>query len=387
MSEYGDPGTLEEDIPGRRKKVKQNELEIEGIEYESDSSLEDYQNDDKEKASEDHSDDDMFSDSSERGKPQKNRLDKEGVELLNMNNFEKEEGLEDYDDEKFIDSDANTIERQLSQGELDYFNYPEEADLKQIQKGKTFNPKLEAFNLRDESKEGNFDIDGNFIRNKQEKRDQSEDDDDVWYNDYKETDILKARKAQLERYKAQKEKRLEGTKKYADIGTLLVELLEVLQPAETPLEALARIAPKKKSKKRYELTEADKGKKAVILKVTEICESLSRDKSIDDIYSLSREELMRLYKQETGEEYSSYRGKKRRIDDEDEDDDNKEDKEEIDYGEKVWEFKWNEDNVINGPYSSYEMSHWKDTYFENNVLVKRIDQSEFVPIDNITFND
>ena len=52
----------------------------------------------------------------------------------------------------------------------------------------------------------------------------------------------------------------------------------------------------------------------------------------------------------------------------------------IDYGEKIWEFRWigdeDEDKVINGPYSSYEMNHWKETYFENKVEVRKIGETK-----------
>lgn len=86
--------------------------------------------------------------------------------------------------------------------------------------------------------------------------------------------------------------------------------------------------------------------------------------------------MTRKFQTITGQSFNVERGLKRSREESDDEDDENSQINNIDYGEKIWEFRWigdeNEDKVINGPYSSYEMNHWKETYFENKVEVRKL---------------
>lgn len=372
-----------EDIPGNKKKLKfasQKELELN---YESDSSVEDYQQAENDKKEEEGSDDDMFaSDKEEENTPVKKKQKNPEVELMDMKEFEKQEGIGDYDDElqqreKTLtseDDDEDDLQEQL-----DYYQN-EEFDENLRLKVKKSQPKLEAFDLKQEATEGAFDIDGNFIR----KNDGELSSDEEWGKEFKKTDISKARKAQLARDELMKSKSKMKLLVYHTTESLLGDLIELLEPSETPLEALQRLNPKKK-RRQQKSTSDDKRRKEIIFKTTEICEELMNEKAITDVYELSREELMRLYKQETGDAYRpASRGVKRSRDDNDDEVNNDTN---IDYGEKKWEFKWIGQNEVNGVYSDYEMNHWKNTYFNDNVEVRKVGETTFVPIGSVEFTD
>ncbi|RLV95385.1 Protein LIN1 [Spathaspora sp. JA1] len=228
-------------------------------------------------------------------------------------------------------------------------------------------PKIEAFNLEEESNEGQFDEDGTYIPNKEEEIT----GDDLWLNDFKKSDIKKAQLAQTRREKQAAEKLMTKNINMEPIETLLVNLIELLEPAETPLEALARLNTKSKKKKL-----APQENQQNIIEITDLCDILINDKYLTDTYELTREELMRKYRVETGEDYK--RGTKRSHESDDE---------EEDYGEKIWEFRWEGDTNVNGPYSTYEMKHWKESYFENRAEVRKVGQEDFQHITMIDFQE
>lgn len=97
--------------------------------------------------------------------------------------------------------------------------------------------------------------------------------------------------------------------------------------------------------------------------------------------------MTRKFQTITGQSFNVERGLKRSREESDDEDDENSQINNIDYGEKIWEFRWigdeNEDKVINGPYSSYEMNHWKETYFENKVEVRKIGETKFQNIEYI----
>lgn len=129
----------------------------------------------------------------------------------------------------------------------------------------------------------------------------------------------------------------------------LPQLIELLEPAETPLEALTRCSANSE----------------VVIKLTECCNVLL---SLFDVYDALKEELLRRYAREHGQEF---RGTKRRRD---EDDD----------PENEWYFRWVGDETVHGPYSHEQMVEWKHHHFEGQVEVRRSPEGEFVPIDETT---
>lgn len=146
--------------------------------------------------------------------------------------------------------------------------------------------------------------------------------------------------------------------------------------------------------------------KNTITKLTDSCSILQNQHGQSEVYEMTKEELMRLFQKETGKYYSLNRGLKRNREEEEEEEELKghenlsngdetnslvnnvreESGKEIDYGEKIWEFRWMGDDLVNGPYSEYEMKHWKDTYFNNQVEVRKIGNVDFRHILNVIFD-
>lgn len=217
---------------------------------------------------------------------------------------------------------------------------------------------VEAFNLQDEVNSGKYDQDMNYVGKKDSDDEQEE---DAWILDASKTDVLKAKKAQVAQQ--QRQQAAESTQSTAEI---LDQLIPLLDPAESPMEALARLRPPKKGK-------SDKPhRKETVYTITECCELLVSKKGVSDAYDLSREELMRLYQRETGEVYQA-RGVKRTALDMEE------------AGDAKWEFRWIGDPAVHGPYSAYEMQYWKESYFEGNVEVRLQNEETFRPVAEVEF--
>ena len=258
--------------------------------------------------------------------------------------------------------DMEAFEKEIGQGE--------EAD------GSDGEVPLEAFHLRQEASEGTFDLEGNYTRHEAE-----EEPDEPWMASGGEA-VERARLAQLQRERAAETARKRRRERLADTSALLAALIEVLEPAETALEALGRLAPPRQRGQR------SRGSAAIDL-VTDVCNELG-DRAVD-AYNLSREELMRIYHTETG---SAYRKRRRDADDGDgygdsngngdgdgngdgngdENGDSNGDGngDSTDYGPRVWFFRWLDDpGETHGPWLSYEMAHWRETYFGDRVEVRR----------------
>ncbi|EMG50189.1 hypothetical protein G210_4795 [Candida maltosa Xu316] len=305
------------------KKVK--------LQYESDS------DEGKGSENEDYSDD-MFSDEDDQVEPEK-------IEEISEND-------NDDDDD---DDDGQ-----------DYYNHIEDIDERGIRKKPA--PKIEAFNLDEEEEEGRFDSEGNYIPN---NKDDQTDNDDTWLDDYKKADIKKARKAQEEREKLNAQRRIDQNVDMDPIEKLIADLVDLLEPDETPTEALVRLNLEQKKNK-------SSLNGSIINKVIDLCSTLTNDKDLDDVYELTREQLMRIFEKETGKPFLATRGTKRSLDEDNEE-------EETYYGEKIWEYRWIGEDEIYGPYSNYEMNHWKETYFENNVEVRKVGDTDFTSVTSIDF--
>lgn len=279
-------------------------------------------------------------------------------------------------------------------------------------------PKLEGFSLRDDEEEGKFDVDGNFIRNAADENAHQ----DLWLDGVSKKDILKARKAHLKRQQQDEEKE-NGTSSTASANNsaliptseFLSRLIDVLDVCETPLETLQKLQKeqlaekkerqqqlkkqrleKRKKKNNGDSTEAtqdnnnddDAEKKAkaserqkIIETITECADVLMR-RGTQNVYDLMREELQKQYQQETGTAYSL----KRKRNDLDNDPDTTT---EAGSGGKQWEFKWQGDDEIHGPYDSETMKSWiQDGYFEETPAKVRISGSDnpFISYDFATYD-
>lgn len=385
---------VEVDVLGNNKRYKQRHRRDLRLNYDSDSSDEDYENEKEnaEKANgekEDVLDEDMFaSDNEEKDEPCKDVKDPKKPEFLDIDEFERQEGIGQFDEEVPLATDENSDSEEPEEDDpevVEYYNNIEDYNEQNSGRLKRKEPKIEAFNLREEALEGQFDLDGNYIR---QEEDNHTDAEQEWLNDYKRSDVLNARKAQEQREKAREKKLVESAQELISTDKLLTDLVECLEAAETPMEALARLAPKKKNKNKVDETE--KQRKKLVVRITELCDKLINEKNITDTYDMSREEFMRLYKQETGQDYKiSGRGTKRTREDEPENEAQTEAsaENEEEYGEKIWLFQWIDDSNVHGPFSAYEMSHWKETYFNNQVVVRKLDEEEFVPVETVEFNE
>ncbi|ODV80117.1 uncharacterized protein CANTADRAFT_48916 [Suhomyces tanzawaensis NRRL Y-17324] len=378
-TEQNDPELLIDDGLGNIRRTKQRQRNDLRLNYDTDSGDEIVANQQEDQTKEDDNDDDddMFaSDKEDEVKVEETTKGPE-PQFLDVDEFEKQEGIGKYDAETSYISKEN--DHESHEGEVDdvdvarYYNEIEDFDGERVTKKE---PKLEAFDLKEESTEGKFDLDGNFIRHDQKEEPNAEDE---WLDGYKKHDIAKAKAAQERRELAKKRKMLSD--EVSSIPEILIQLIPHLEPAETPIEALARLNPKKLKKKTQEQPE-DKLKRKNISEITHFCTLLSNENDISDIYEMTREELMRYYKSKTGQDFNTTkRGVKRELESDEENrtgNDNE-------YGEKVWEFRWKGDEEVKGPYSSYEMNYWKETYFEGAVEVRRLGEESFKDVIDIQF--
>lgn len=383
---------------GSRKLTKKKELLQVG--YESDSEDNDYDSEEENsadnvatKADDDNNDstisgngldDDMFASEDEKEDGNPTLTKSKG---FNMDEFEKEHCLGKYDDEAApsIDAKEEPSFPESDKGEAhDYYNNIEDYDGDERRPYVKHELQIEAFNLREEAETGTFDKDMNYVK---EKNSDDENEEDAWMAGIKNSEIKKAREAQQK--STIKKSKLQSSQ--IPTESLLGNLISLLEPAETPMEALIRLRPNKSRRNKKIVDEQqERVRKDAVLNLTECCEQLSNHKGIYSVYDLSREELMRLYYKQTGEEFR-LRGVKRGIDQmENEDEPSQEEitgNESNGYGEKIWEYRWvdNRDEIL-GTYSSYEMNYWKETYFNNEVEVRRVGQEEFEPISEVVFS-
>lgn len=295
------------DLPGNKKPEKL----LAGYDSDSDQALPD--DSDVESVSEKSADDMFASD------------DEKPADGFDNAKFEKEVGIEDYKAQGTSDSKQDDVQ-------------------------------IAAFNLRDEVELGLVDKDMNFVHG-------SESEAEDWMLASKlEIDTASAAQKKHASKSATVDTRL--------VGEILQSLISMLEPAETPMEALARLLPKK-SKRQKQVRTKEQSKIAFAL--TGDCESLISLKGLLLVYEMSREELMRVYEAKTGNSFP--RGTKRRASEPDNV-----------YGPPEWEFRWVGEDAVNGPYSAYEMKYWVDTYFENNVEVRRCNTSDFKHVSGVTFD-
>ncbi|KAJ4254901.1 hypothetical protein NW762_009699 [Fusarium torreyae] len=248
-------------------------------------------------------------------------------------------------------------------------------------------PKVEAFNLKQEMEEGQFDQDGNYVR----KGGDPDAVHDNWMEGLSKKEMRKAAAAHEKREAEARKQRLEDDEIL--VSELLKTLILNLERAETPLEALARLGKKqtkpkkipkwklKKMNKGAEGMEVDGGEstedpeqkriKASIDAITEAADKLlSRDH--EEIYDQERELLVREYRKETGEDWVEPEGTQANQDKDDE-------------GQRaavkpgtMWEFRWadgRDGGAKQGPYDGATMKAWQDAgYFPDGAVEFRVVQ-------------
>lgn len=341
------------------------------------------------------SDSDDFHDSDSEGesppKPQKDEDDMFASEDedtkpkgFDIDHFEKEQGLGKYDNEgakqtNVINKPVEILDEAEIQDQHDYYNDIESFDGSAPRQKQDL--QLEAFDLREEAESGTFDKDLNYTRR---EGDSEEDEEEDWMS-VKGSEIKKAKDAQ------QMRESKATSKTTRSLQILLLSLIHLLEPAETPMEALGRLNPRSKKNKSDDPAEIKR--KKIVYELSGLCDELLNDQGMGQIYEASREELMRAYKRETGHDYVAIiteeetKGKKRTLEEMDPETEDGERTKIENYGEPIWEFKWEGEDSINGPYSSYEMNYWVDSYFENRVEVRRLGEDTFRHVSEVTFED
>ncbi|KAJ5924410.1 hypothetical protein N7466_008597 [Penicillium verhagenii] len=386
-----DDAILDADEIGRRgQQVRRKAINLDG--YDSDSDNEGFSARKEEKskkssAKDDDDDDDMFAELQEDFGDEENdgdeasRKNKKSVRFLRDNEIEGQESeskggkalradlskatdeVEEEDDDD-SGSDVGEEERAKVDDEMD----------EEVGAGgkKKHAPLLDAFNMRTEQEEGQFDESGNYVR-------KAIDPDavyDSWLDGLSKKDIQKAKDAAEKRDADRKEQdRMNDSVLTADV---LKTIITHLERGETILEALARLGkglqrkPKWQNKKKNKKTSnnediemADENpdeanRKRAIDAITGAADILmGRDQP--EIYDTERELLTRQYRNETGEPWVDPPSTSKDAPAE---------------GPAMWEYRWSDardGGDAHGPYDSTMMASWNSAgYFGEGVEFRQV---------------
>ncbi|AOA61228.1 U5 snRNP component [Komagataella phaffii CBS 7435] len=282
--------------------------------------------------------------------PYLENLDRKKVKLSYQPGYESDslDEEEGDDDIKLMNEDAlELIGKTDEDGEINVVRDTEIQNTHSLNEDNEV--QLTSFDLDDELKEGVFDQNGNFIANKPDS--ESSNEEEVTYDDKV---IEKARTQQQRRLLKKKlaVERRRQERKEIDLKKVLNDLVQFLEISETPMEALQRLSKSKN--------------KEAITQTVDLCSLLGK-KGYDG-YNMSREELMRLYAQLTGQELRV----KRTLEDADNE-----------TNDDGYEFQYVGYDEIYGPYSREEILDWKESYFKDKeVLIRKIGE-EFQSIQEL----
>ncbi|KAK7417158.1 hypothetical protein QQX98_004761 [Neonectria punicea] len=245
-------------------------------------------------------------------------------------------------------------------------------------------PKVEAFNLKAEMEEGQFDQSGNYVR----KAGDPDAAHDTWLEGLSKKEMKKAAEAHEKREAEARKQRIQDDEVL--VSELLKTLILRLERTETPLEALARLGrsqPKSKKIPKWKLKKMNKGAEGMevdgeshedpeqtrvkqsIDAITEAADKLlSRD--YEDIYDQERELLVREYRKETGEEWVEPETVHVDADEKGED--------AVKPG-TMWEFRWSDgrdEGAKQGPFDGATMKAWQEAgYFtEGSVEFRAVEE-------------
>lgn len=271
----------------------------------------------------------------------------------------------------------------LDRDEID----PELEDADELGAGakKRHAPKIDAFNLKQETEEeGKFDETGNFVRKATDKNAVH----DAWLNGFNKKDVKKAKEAHEQRERDLRRSHAESDSVLT--SDLLSSLIKCLAKAETPLEALQRLgsgANKKKitnkqpAWKRKKVAtdtdamqidqpdaqqdQAETQRKTAVEAITDAADKLLSRGQVD-IYDAERELLVRQYTRETGEDWIEP---------------HVEGATDAENGNalipaKQWEYRWadaRDGGERHGPYDAQTMVAWNDAgYFGEDVEYRAV---------------
>ena len=243
-------------------------------------------------------------------------------------------------------------------------------------------PKLDAFNMKGEMEEGRFDAQGNFVRKAADPAAVH----DSWLEGVSKRDMKRARDAAEKREEERRQKAIADDQLLT--ADVLGALISRLAKGETVLEALARLgtSAEKKKKPRWQNKNRNRKKQADEMDVDadeaangpaeirrlEAVEAITGGadqlltRGQTDIYQDSREQLLRQYRRETGEDWVDApveQAADERIDGARE--------------TKQWEYRWTDardGGEAHGPYDGAMMVAWADAgFFGDSVEYRRVD--------------
>ncbi|KAH7321164.1 hypothetical protein B0I35DRAFT_408153 [Stachybotrys elegans] len=389
---------LEADVIGKRNSTKRGAVNLDGYDSDSDNDNIKTQGDKKKENAQppkpddddDDDDDDMFAEVDEAEDEDKKESgvqtagsDKKKVKFLDASEIQGQvdsstTGGQIRLDDKGSSDDEEDVELAIQEEGVD-----EEVGAGGLKRNA---PKVEAFNLKQEMEDGQFDESGNYIR----KAGDPDAVHDNWLEGLSKKDMKKAAEAHERREAAARKQRIEEDS--ITVPDLLKTLILRLDKAETPLEALARLGkgqtkvkktPKwklKKMKKESEDMEVDQEAKEdpeqarireSINAITEAADHLLT-RGFEEIYDQEREMLVRDYRRETGEDWVESAKPAP-------DDDDKPVEQRPAEGGKMWEFRWSDGRdggATQGPFDGVTMKAWKDAgYFEGGVEFRWTDKA------------
>jgi CD2 antigen cytoplasmic tail-binding protein 2 len=238
-------------------------------------------------------------------------------------------------------------------------------------------PKIDAFNMRQEQEEGAFDEAGNYIR----KAADADAVHDRWLEGVSKKDMKKAAAAREKRDAELRRRERENDSILT--ADLLKSLILRLELGETALDALARLRrgqtkPRKVPKWKQKKTKIGGGGEGAMdidaekepedpkqVKIKEAIDAIADaadrllQRDYPNIYDTERERLIRVYRNETGEEWVEPHEA------------NGEEEEGSSTEAKMWEFRWidgRDDGRTQGPFDGPTMKAWQDAgYFGEGV--------------------
>lgn len=245
---------------------------------------------------------------------------------------------------------------------------------------KTHAPKLDAFNMREENEEGKFDEQGNYVR----KAADADAKHDVWLEGISKKEMKKAQEAHERREQERRQKAIEDDSK--NEKDVLKNLILQLQPAETTLEALARLNKGQKKKPKWQdrskkkndhdkeetMSEDRKDGRTIAIEAITEAADLLLARGQTEIYDTERELLIRQYQRVSGETWTEPKSPESNNAAKDPN------------SESNWEYRWSDarDGVeSHGPYDTATMRAWSDAgYFGDGVEFRRIDETEWTRV-------